>query len=238
MDAKGETGPRGIGQYAETALHQALKELYAAEPGARLEEPACGKVVDVLTPKGFVEVQTRNLGAICPKVQMLACNGPVRLVHPIPVVTTIRRLDPAGGEAAPDRRSNARRDLYSLFDELVHAPGLVAWPNVRVEVLLVRVLELRVRDGTGSWRRRGDRVLSRALEEVIRTVSLETPADWLALLPAGSGDSWDSLSLGQALGISPIRARKMLYTYCRAGLLREAGLRGKRKTYVRGSSAS
>jgi hypothetical protein len=232
MDALTAENP-GIGLYSETGLHGSLKALYAAEPGARVEVRVFGKVVDVLLPGEFVEIQTRNLGSICAKVQRLACNGPVRVVYPIPVVTTIRRLDPASGAIVSERRSSARRDLYSAFDELVHATDIVASPNVRVDLVLVRAVENRQRDGRGSWRRRGDRILSRDLEAIVETVSLETSAEWLSLIPSDLPHPYDSRSLGEALAITPFRARKILYTFCRAGLLRDAGRQGRRKLYAR-----
>ena len=222
----------GIGLYAERGLHAALKAVYASRPGARLEAAVAGRIVDVVLPGELIEVQTRNIGAIAEKILHLACVMPVRIVHPIVVETEIQRLDPADGSLASTRKAKTRRDFYSLFDELVRASLLVASPNVRFDVVQVRVREVRLRDGSGSWRRRGDRVLSRDLQEIVSTRSLDTRADWLGLMPPGLGRLYDSSSLGAALGIPAHRARKLLYTYARAGLLREAGKAGNRKLYL------
>jgi hypothetical protein len=221
----------GIGLYSETGLHASLKARYATAPEARMEVRVAGRVVDVVLPEGFVEIQTRSLGSVATKIMRLACVGPVRVVHPIAVSTTIRRIDPGSGELQSERRSNARRDLYSAFDELVRASDLVASPNVTLDFVMVRVVETRIKDGSGSWRRRGDRVMARELEEILETRSLESREDWLGLIPSTLAQPYDSETLGWALGIQPVRARKMLYTFCRAGLLREAGLRGRRKLY-------
>jgi hypothetical protein len=217
----------GIGLYAERGLHAALKAVYAARPGARLEAAVAGKVVDVVLPDELVEVQTRNLGAIAEKILHLACVMPVRVVYPIVLSTDIRRIDPADGSVASTRTAKTRRDFYSLFDELVRASLLVASPNVRFDVVQVRVRELRIRDGSGSWRRKGDRVLSRDLLEIVSTTSLDNRADWLGLIPAELAEPWDSAVLGKVLGIHPTRARKILYTFARAGLVREAGRSGQ-----------
>jgi hypothetical protein len=222
----------GIGLYSETGLHASLKARYAAAPGARVEVRVAGRVVDVVLPDEFVEIQTRSLGSIATKIMRLACVGPVRVVHPIAVSTTIRRIDPGSGELQSERHSNARRDLFSAFDELVRASDLVASPNVSLDFVLVSVVETRIKDGSNSWRRRGDRVLSRELQQILETRSLESREDWLGLLPATLAQPYDSETLGWALGIQPVRARKLLYTYCRAGLLRDAGMRGRRKLYV------
>lgn len=223
----------GIGLYAETGLHSALKAVYAARSEeARVEARVGGKVVDVVLPGELVEVQTKHLYSIVDKVLSLACLMPVRVVYPVLAGTLIERIDPDSGELASSRRSGTRRDFYSVFDELVRAPLIVASPNVRMDVVEVRVVERRVRDGSGSWRRKGDRTVSRELSEIVSTTSLDSRGDWLALLPAGRDEPWDSPSLGAALGLDAARARKILYTYAKAGLLSEAGKAGKRKLYV------
>lgn len=223
----------GINLYSEHSLHARLKE-QLAEPGDRLEVLVEGKIVDLVKVDGeLVEVQTSSLAKIVPKVLGLAAAGRrVRVVHPIAARTTIRRIDPATGELVSVRKSPKRGDLWSLFDELVRAPGLIAAPNVAVEVLLVRNSEIRVRDGSGSWWRRGDRTADRMLEEILSSTRLETRADWLGLIPRALDPPWSSAGLGEALGIAPWRARKVLYCLCRAGLLRESGTAGKRKLYV------
>ncbi|MBN1519331.1 MAG: hypothetical protein JW923_04490 [Spirochaetales bacterium] len=219
----------GIGLYSETGLHDALKRRYACRPGARLEARVAGKVVDVVLPDELVEIQTRNLGSISEKILHLACVMPVRVVYPVLAELWIERGDQRG---APSRRRSPKRgDVYSAFDELVRAPLIVASPNVRMDIVLVRAREIRVRDGSGSWRRRGDRVAGRELVDVLDTRSLDTKDDWLGLLPACGAGVWDSASLGQALGLGPERARKILYTYRKAGLLADAGQAGRRKLY-------
>ena len=223
----------GIGLYAERGLHAALKSVYASLPGGRMEAVVAGKVVDVVLPAELVEVQTRNIGSIAEKILHLACVMPVRIVHPIVVETLIERLDPGDGSLVSSRRARTRRDFYSLFDELVRASIVIASPNVRFDVVLVRVRELRVRDGSGPWRRHGDRILSRDLLEIVSTTRLDNRADWLALIPAHLVEPYDSGKLGEALGIPAPRARKLLYSYARAGLLVPAGKTGKRKLYGR-----
>lgn len=224
----------GINLYSERSLHDQVKRLLAG-PGDRIEADVGGRVVDLLRSDGTaVEVQTRHLYALLPKVRALAGAGiPVRVVHPIPETLLIRRRDPESGDIVSTRRSPKRGDLWSVFDELVKAPDLISLPGVAVEVLLVRAVEIRVRDGTGSWRRRGDRTEDRFLEGVVGAASWETPEDWLGLIPRDLPAPWSSETLGRVLGIAPVRARKVLYSLARAGLLREEGREGRRKLYVR-----
>jgi len=223
----------GLNLYAEYSLHAQLKE-WLAGPGDRLEALVDGKVVDLVRADGeLVEVQTGNLHKIAPKVLALAAAGKkVRVVYPVAAETSIRRLDPKTGELVSTRKSPKRGDLYSVFDVLVNAPALIAARNVSVEVLLVRAVDVKVRDGSGSWRRRGDRREDRALEEVLSSRVLRTRADWLGLVPRRLPEPWSSSSVGEALGVGADRARKILYCFARAGLVAEAGKDGRRKLYA------
>ncbi len=227
----------GINLYSERSLHDQVKRLLA-RPGDRIEAVVAGRVVDLLrTDGGVVEVQTRHLYALLPKVRALAGAGmPVCVTHPIPELLRIQRKDPATGLVVSTRKSPKRGDIWSLFDELVRAPGLIALPGVSVEALIVRATETRVRDGTGSWRRKGDRTEDRFLDEIVSAFRWETREEWLSLIPPDLPEPWNSETLGEALGIPPLRARKVLYSFARAGLLREEGRDGRRKLYRRAVS--
>lgn len=224
----------GINLYSERSLHDQVKRLLAG-PGDRIEAAVGGRVVDLLRSDGtVVEVQTRHLYALLPKVRALTGAGiPVRVVHPIPETLVIRRRDPESGGIVSTRKSPKRGDVWTLFDELVKAPDLIALPGVAVEVLLVRASEVRVRDGTGSWRRRGDRTEDRFLEGIVGAAGWESREEWLGLIPRDLPEPWSSEVLGEALGIVPARARKVLYSLARAGLLRDEGRDGRRKLYRR-----
>lgn len=223
----------GINLYSEYSLHAQLKEALA-RPGDRLEVLIEGKVVDLLRADGeLVEVQTGHLGQIAPKVLAFAARGRrVRIVYPVSAELSIRRLDPATGELDSVRRSPKRGELLSLFDELIRAPGLIAAPGITVEVLTLRTVETRVRDGSGSWWRKGDRTVDKELVEILASRSFSNRKDWLALIPAGLAPPWTSESLGAALGVAPSRARKLLYCLRRAALLAESTAAGRRKAYI------
>lgn len=227
----------GINLFSEYSLHEQLKERIAA-PGDRIEVSVEGKVVDLVRADGeLVEVQTGHLGQLEPKVLGLAAKGyRVRVVYPVPAELELRRLNPRTNELVSTRRSPKRGDEYSLFDELVHAPGLIAADNVAVEVLVVKCVETRTRDGSGSWRRKGDRTLDIELVGICSSRSFCSREEWLTVIPAGLGEPWDSNNLGGALGIGPARARKILYCFSRAGLVAEAGKDGRLKRYARARS--
>jgi hypothetical protein len=221
----------GINTWSESALHASLK-VWLARPGDRLEVSLDGKIVDLLRSGGeCVEVQTKRFDRIEAKVLELARKAPVRVVHPVVVECTIARIDPETGELISERKSPKRGTLLSVFEELILAPALIGARNVTIEVILVRTRELRIRDARWTWRKKGDRVLTRELVEVLDSHAFKGKASWLKLIPPSLAWPCDSASLGVALDIGAEQARQILYCLSKAGLLVEAGRRGRRKTY-------
>ncbi len=230
VDYAAETA--GINLYSERSLHAQIKKLYW-KPGDRFEAKVEGKIVDLLKENGeIIEVQTRGIGKIQAKALALSRSGRrVRIVYPIAVEREIRRLDPATDELVSTRRSPKRGTIYELFGELVHASGLVAAKNITIEVVLAKTAETRKNDGTGSWRRRGDRTVDCELVEVLGSKAFRTPAQWLAFIPKKLSPPLSSASLASALDIPVVRARQILYCLARAGLIAEAGRQGRSKLY-------
>jgi hypothetical protein len=201
-------------------------------PSVRFEVPVLGSIVDALLPTGMViEVQTSGLGAIAAKVIRLARSGhPVRIIHPVVAGSRIIRLDPGDGRIVSNRKSPKKRGFYDVFRALVHAPQLLVEPQVSIEIPLVEVEDIRMNDGRGSWRRKGDRRVERSLVGVLGSSLFASPEDWLGLVPL-EGEPWSSASLATSLGTSPEVARSILYTFAKAGLLVDAGKNGRFKLY-------
>ncbi|MGB9687223.1 MAG: hypothetical protein ACPLYX_12085 [Rectinema subterraneum] len=192
-----------------------------------------GKIIDLVRADGeLVEIQTSHLSQLKSKVFKLAEMGyRVRVVYPVSVSCELHRLDPMTNELLSVRRSPKRGDIYCLFDELVRAPELVAANNITFEVLLIRSIEIKTRDGSGSWWRKGDRTVDKELAEVLSSRSFDSREQWLAIIPESLAHPWDSAVLAESLGISSAKARKILYCFCRAGIISELGKKGRFKTY-------
>jgi ribosomal protein S25 len=228
----------GINLYSEFSLHDQVKRSLAG-PGDRMEAAVAGKVVDLLKANGeIVEVQTRNRSALLAKVRGLAAAGHrVRVVPPIPAELLILRKDPnparssRAGRAPSGGTPGASSTSWSARRDSSPFP---AWPG--------SASDSRHRD-TGA-RRYG------VLVEERRPDGRPDPGRGLGRRPVGdtrrlavphsrrASAPWTSESLGEAVGLSPLRARKVLYCLARAGLLKEAGRSGRRKLYLRAGRRS
>lgn len=224
-----------IGTLAETSLHAALKAHYA-QPGDLLESAVAGYVVDIVRPldSGIqcIEIQTRRLGLMKPKLQTLLAHYPVHAVHPIAQERYIVR-EAADGTLLSRRKSPKRRSVLDLFPELVGLATLAAHPNFTLEVVLIGEEEHWRNDGRGSWRRRRWSISDRRLLSVGEAWRFAVPADYAALLPADLPQPFDTATLAAQLPASRSLAQQMVYCLRATGVLQASGKRGNAHLYTR-----
>jgi hypothetical protein len=221
----------GIGTLGEKSLHAALKDWYAG-PDDRLEAVVDGYVVDIVRGDLLIEIQVANFSAIRRKLAALTENHRVRLVHPIAEQKWIVRQN-GRGKPVGRRKSPKRGRVEHIFDELVRIPVLVPRPNLAVEVLLVHVDQILRNDGKGSWRRRGWSIVDERLLGVTGRVLLESPADFLALLPANLPEPFTTRDLADALGDRRSFAQRMAYCLREMGAIQVVGKNRNELRYAR-----
>lgn len=222
--------PSGIGLLQETSLHAALKAWYLL-PGDQVEVPIEGFVVDIVRGELLIEIQTRHFSSIKQKLTRLTQRHPVRLVYPIPQEKWIVRLAADGLTPISRRKSPRRGRVEHLFLELVRFPKLVTQPNFSVEVLLTWEEEIWQDDQRGSWRRKGWSIADRRLVDVVASILLESPSDFLALLPAELSNPFTTLNLARALRQPRYLAQKMAYCLRGMGVVEVVGKEGRAWLY-------
>lgn len=220
-----------IGQLAERSLHNALKE-HLRQPGDRVEVKLGRYVIDLVRDDLLIEVQTRHLYALRPKLRRLLDDGRrIHLVHPLAAEKWIVRED-AGGGPVSRRKSPRRATVYDLFSELVRVPDLVAHPNLTLEALLIQQEDIWRDDGQGSWRRGHWSVVDRRLLGVVSSHVFARPADFLALLPAALPAPFTNAELAAAWRCSPQVASRATYALRAMGLLVANGKRGRANLFT------
>lgn len=221
----------GLSTYREGSLHASLKALYA-RPGDRVEESVDGFVIDVVRDDELVEVQTASFASAARKLRRLVEDHRIALVHPIAVERWLVRVD-SDGVVSARRRSPKRGRPMDLFRELTAFPELVAHPNFRVELVLIREEEIRGPVPAGAryryarewWR------LDRRLLEVIETVPVDSPADLLSLLPAGLPSQFTTADIASASRRPKNLAMRTAYCLLRAGAVECVGKMGRLQLY-------
>jgi hypothetical protein len=213
----------------EQSLHNQLKEWYTGE-GAAVEAPVDGYVVDVVRDGLLIEVQTGNFSAIKDKLRDLLGKHRVRLVHPVPRIKWIIRLD---GDGAPvsRRRSPKRGRVEEVFSELVYIPEICETSGFELEVVLVDAEEYLIDDGRGSWRRRRWSIHDRKLVDVVESHVFKCPKDYLDLLPEGLPQEFTARQLAKTSRLRIRLAQKMVYCLRRMKVLEVRGRKGRANLY-------
>lgn len=218
----------GIGQLAERSLHAALKE-HLAQPGDRFEVKLGRYVIDIVRGDLLIEIQTRHLYALRPKLLRLLEDHRVRLVHPLPAERRIVR-EGGDGRQLTRRKSPKRAAARDIFSELVRIPDLAVHPNLTLEALLIREEQVWRDDGQGSWRRGRWSLIDTRLLGVVESAVFNRPADYLGLLPP-LPERFTNADLAAAKGWNRHLAGKATYALRAMGLLDRSGKQGNRHIY-------
>jgi hypothetical protein len=212
-----------------------LKEWYS-QPGDNLETKVDDFIVDIVRENQLIEIQTGNFPAIKSKIKELIKSYKVRLIHPIPYLKWIIRLN-KNGEVVGRRRSPKRGRIEELFYELVYMPRFVRNPSFEIEVVLVNEESYLIDDGKGSWRRRRWSIFDRKLINVHKAHVFKTPSDYLQLFPRSLPIEFTTRDLANKSKLRIRLAQKMVYCLREIELLEVIGKKGKAKVYRKQASA-
>lgn len=218
-----------IGSLKETPFHAALKQL-VSPAGSRFEVPVDGYVIDVVAPGLLIEVQTRSVGKLRPKLGALLPSHRLRLV--IPLAQT-KWIEKRGLEGRGSRRRSPKREKpLHVFSELVGIAAALTHPNLEIEVVMTDQLEVREHVPGKAWRRQGWVVTGRELIGVNERMLFEGPADLCELLPAFD-EPFTTRELAERAVVPTRLAGQALYTLHLAGEIERVGKRGNAYLYRR-----
>lgn len=213
----------------EQSLHTQLKAWYASE-GDGVEVPLDDYIVDVVKDGLLIEIQTKSFSSIKKKLLELTKNHKVRLVHPLPYMKWIIRLNREGKEISK-RRSPKRGKVQEVFNQLVYIPKLMKNPNFELEVLLINSEEYLIDDGKGSWRRRRWSIHDRKLINIHENHLFKQPTDFLRLIPEDLPVEFSARDLAKLSKISPRVAQKMVYCLRNLDLIEVMGKKKRANIY-------
>jgi hypothetical protein len=222
----------------ESSLHRKLKYQYAGK-GGKTEVCAGEYVADGRRKDGeYIEVQTGSFAPLNDKVKELVKLSSVRIIHPVAVKKIIEVYKPGNrrvpfGALLYRRKSPLKCSPWDIFDALLSAPLLPLIPRLSIEIVLVDILEKRVKDGKGSWRRKGISLYDKELAACHESVLFKKPADYLRFIPFKKREEFTSSLLAEREGISVNTARKALYVLTKMGVVKRKGKKGNAWIYER-----
>jgi len=216
-----------INTWNESLLHEELKDYYCGNTDKK-EIPLEGSICDVLRNDGvIVEIQTANLSKLKIKLQKLLKNHRIILVHPIAINILIETFDEKGIMKSR-RKSPKHGTIFQLFRELTSIWMILDHPNFELHVIHADILEIRIADGTGSWRRKGIRPQDKKLLKLHETSIFKSLPDYTGLLPDSLPELFTVSDLRQAG--AGTHAGHMVWVLRKMGILELTGK--QRNAYV------
>ena len=218
----------GIGRLGEKSVHAVLK--YAYEPHPENHEiPLGGYVADILGEDGVIEVQSRDLWKLAPKLRAFLPVCRVTVVCPLAASEWILRTDPDTGETAR-RKSPKRARPFDILPALSPAPirELLLHPRLRLRVVMLEVERQDIAKPGACRRQRLDRWPLAFLGEI----RLDRPEDYRVLVPEMGPGPFTAAEFGRAAGRPLADARAALLPLIELGLVSRAGKRGKYNLYI------
>jgi len=224
-----------IGTMNESSLHRKLKFRYAGK-GGKTEVAAGEYIADGRRKNGeYIEIQTGSFAPLKDKVKELAEIGSIRVIHPVGIKKIIEVYKPGKpyGALLYRRTSPLKGSQWNIFDALLHAPLLPLIRGLTIEIAFVDILEKRIKDGKGSWRRKGISLYDKELAAWRESIILKKPADYLRFVPFKKKEEFTSSLLAQREGINVDTARKALYILTKMKIIKRKGKKLNAWVYVR-----
>lgn len=221
-----------INTYAESQLHQTLKNLYADSTSGLTEQAVGGKICDVVSRDGsIIEIQTGNLSKLHGKLGVLLPEHRVKVVYPLVVKKIIETVG-KDGSLVSRRKSPKKQGLADIFRELTSIYPYLLHENFTLEVLEVSVVEHRVKvDSPMQLANRSRRFKrdwykeDKSLAEIHTTHRFSSAEDYLALLPADLPEKFTVKDLDKALKTR--NASLILWVLRKMDLVEAVGKQGK-----------
>ena len=235
---------KSIGTKNESSLHRTLKFQYTGR-GGRSEVEVGEFVADGIRSDGeFIEVQTGSFAPLKKKVKEFTASSTrsvasstrsaasVRIIHPIAVNKRIEVFS-TEGKLLYKRKSPLHGSIWSVFDALLGAPTLPLTKGVIIEVILCDITEKRVKDGKGSWRRKGISIRDKELSILHESKVFSKPKDFLQFIPFKKGEEFTVSSLEKQAKINKSTAQKALYVLAKMNVVKKVGKKGRAWVYKR-----
>jgi hypothetical protein len=229
---KNKKSPSKIGLLNESSLHRTLKFNYTST-GGKTEVEVNGFVADGINKNGeYIEVQTGSFAPLAKKIKEFVKHGKVRVIYPIALTKKIEVYG-IDGKLLYRRKSPVKGSKWCIFNALIHAPQLPLIRGVTIEIVMVDITEKRIKDGKGSWRRKGISLHDRELTSWHESILFKKSADYLQFIPFKKKEVFTSSILSEQAGIDKWTARKALYVLTKLKVVKRNGKKGQSWVYAR-----
>ena len=212
----------GIGTLSEKTVHLVLK--YYFEPDETKHEIPIGKkIADIYNGEDIIEIQTKQLNRLKPKLDEFLPHYHVTVVHPVVVERQTFYVHPATGEISPGRKCRMKAGKYLAFSELYKIKPYLTNPKFHLCLLLIGVEEYRVLNPNRKNPKKGaecnDRIPTRIFDEIY----INEVYDYETFLPDSLETGFTSSDFAKAAGIGKSLAQMVLNVLNDVGAVKRIG---------------
>lgn len=208
----------GIGTYGEKLLHKTLK--YYFEPDeSKHEIESYGSVADIRNEKEIIEIQTRSLSKLVPKLDRFLQKEQVTVVYPLIENKLICRINTETGESMPPRKSSKKGRLSTALAEISMIRQFVSHERLRVLVVTVDVIETRMMNEKKKIGRKRTAKINTVPTRINRIIELSCPEDYRQLLPTDLPQSFNATDFQNYTKLNRIESHGALMLLLQLGIL-------------------
>lgn len=190
----------GIGTLGEKTIHSTLKQ-YLAKDLVHQEIKIGSYYADVCIDGHIFEIQTRQFNKLRNKLAFFLANHPVTVVYPITHYNHLRWVTPDTGEITPPKKSPRHGTPFQVFTELYRIRPFLAHPNFSLKLILMDTEEYRMLDGYGRDKKKHATKCDKFPLKLIAEYDIETPKDYMMLLPAELPDTFTTKEFARLANI-------------------------------------
>lgn len=221
----------GVGGLGEKTTHRALKYYFLPRESCH-EQKIGGFVADGLGDEGVLEIQSRNLYTLLPKLEAFLPEYPVTVVYPVVVQAQILWLDPDTGEEAGAGKRSRRCGVNGVLPQLYGLRKLLSHPNLRIAAVTLTQRQLRLLDGRGKDKKIHATKLDNLPLSAGEILWLDTPEDYAQLLPDSLPEEFSAQTLAKSMGLPQKDGTSLAGVYGALGLL-QGQFQGRRRVWRR-----
>lgn len=220
-----------IGTKTEYRVHGALKYLF--QPDDEFHEIRVdGFICDAVKENEIIEIQTRAFERLKKKLEALTKAHTITVVYPVITEKRVTVTYAESGECSV-RKSPKKGKACDFFTEAYKIREHLKNSNLRFRLVLLTVDESRLYKGTKADRKPFQKPISteRVPTALHSVIALDTPYDYLQLLPDKLPECFNSEILAKLLGIPRSEAGYALNVLTELGVLSRIGKLGRAYVY-------
>ncbi len=207
----------GIGTYSERSLHKILKFYLEPDEGYH-EIKVKGYVADIKRENEIIEIQTRSMSRLIPKLERFLPDHKVTVVYPLEHSKYIRWIDRDTGEISERRKSPKIATVFDSIYELYNIRRFIGNENLAIKLVFLNVEEFRYRNAKAFGKTRDKVRVERIPLSLERVIDIRGRGDYRIFIPDGLPDIFTAADFNRAV------SKRFKYGYSCISILRAVGL--------------